>query len=84
MRRSKELLAILVVALAIIDTGTGIPDDVLQRVFEPFYTTKPVGKGTGLGLAIAQKMVLDHEGLLEVAAAPGGGTVFRVQLPGRS
>jgi signal transduction histidine kinase len=64
------------------DDGEGIPTENLDRIFLPFFTTR--GKGTGLGLAIAQKMVLDHEGLLEVAAAPGGGTVFRVQLPGRS
>jgi signal transduction histidine kinase len=64
------------------DDGEGIPAENLDRIFLPFFTTR--GKGTGLGLAIAQKMVLDHEGQLEVGPAPGGGTVFRVQLPGRS
>jgi signal transduction histidine kinase len=64
------------------DDGEGIPAENLDRIFLPFFTTR--GKGTGLGLAIAQKMVLDHEGHLEVSSAPGGGTVFRVQLPGRS
>ena len=64
------------------DDGEGIPAENLDSIFLPFFTTR--GKGTGLGLAIAQKTVLDHEGLLEVSAAPGGGTVFRVQLPGRS
>jgi len=64
------------------DDGEGIPAENLDRIFLPFFTTR--GKGTGLGLAIAQKMVLDHEGHLEVSSGPGGGTVFRVQLPGRS
>jgi PAS domain S-box-containing protein len=63
------------------DTGTGIPEDALSRIFEPFYTTKDVGKGTGLGLAIAYGIVQDHGGQITVANHRDGGAVFTVELP---
>src|SRR5262249_5072191 len=63
------------------DTGTGIPDDTLSRIFEPFYTTKEVGKGTGLGLAIAYGIVQEHGGQILAANHPDGGAVFTVELP---
>jgi PAS domain S-box-containing protein len=63
------------------DTGTGIPEDALTRIFEPFYTTKDVGKGTGLGLAIAYGIVQDHGGQITVANHRDGGAVFTVELP---
>ena len=69
------------VALAIIDTGTGIPADVLQRVFEPFYTTKPVGKGTGLGLSQVHGFANQSGGAVTVASEPDRGTVVTVYLP---
>jgi PAS domain S-box-containing protein len=69
------------VSLAIIDTGTGIPPDVLQRVFEPFYTTKPVGKGTGLGLSQVHGFANQSGGAVTVASQPGRGTVVTVYLP---
>ncbi len=69
------------VALAIIDTGTGIPEDVLQRVFEPFYTTKPVGKGTGLGLSQVHGFANQSGGAVTVASEPDRGTVVTVYLP---
>jgi PAS domain S-box-containing protein len=65
------------------DTGTGIPDDTLSRIFEPFYTTKEVGKGTGLGLAIAYGIVQEHGGQIIAANHPDGGAVFTVELPTR-
>ncbi len=64
------------------DSGSGIPVDALPRIFEPFYTTKEVGKGTGLGLAIAYGIVLEHGGQILAANHPGGGAVFTVELPG--
>jgi len=63
------------------DTGTGIPEETLSRIFEPFYTTKDVGKGTGLGLAIAYGIVQDHGGQIVAANHPEGGAVFTVELP---
>jgi two-component system, NtrC family, sensor kinase len=63
------------------DTGPGIQPDVLSRIFEPFYTTKDVGKGTGLGLAIAYGIVQEHGGQIIAANHPEGGAVFSVELP---
>jgi len=63
------------------DTGVGIPEDTLSRIFEPFYTTKEVGKGTGLGLAIAYGIVQEHGGQIVASNHPNGGAVFTVELP---
>jgi PAS domain S-box-containing protein len=63
------------------DTGCGIAPDVLSRIFEPFYTTKEVGKGTGLGLAIAYGIVQEHGGEILAANHPDGGAIFTVELP---
>jgi signal transduction histidine kinase len=63
------------------DSGDGIPADALARIFEPFYTTKEVGKGTGLGLAIAYGIVQDHGGHISAANHRDGGAIFTVELP---
>ncbi|HWB81092.1 MAG TPA: ATP-binding protein [Nannocystaceae bacterium] len=63
------------------DTGPGIPEHVLQQIFNPFFTTKPIGQGTGLGLAICHRIVTGLGGEIEVDTRPGAGTVFRVALP---
>jgi len=65
------------------DTGNGIPEGALPRIFEPFYTTKEVGKGTGLGLAIAYGIVVEHGGEIVAANHPEGGAMFTVELPAR-
>ncbi|HRD92678.1 MAG TPA: hemerythrin domain-containing protein [Accumulibacter sp.] len=68
--------------IEISDTGCGMGEDVQRRIFEPFYTTKPVGKGTGLGLSISWDIVVDkHRGTIGVASEPGRGTCFRIELP---
>lgn len=67
--------------ITIIDTGSGIPEEVMPRIFEPFYTTKEVGDGTGLGLAAVQGIVRSHEGAIEVESLPGVGTRVDVYLP---
>jgi C4-dicarboxylate-specific signal transduction histidine kinase len=66
-------------AVEIADTGPGIPDEDLQRIFIPFFTTK--AKGHGVGLALAHRVVTDHGGTLSAANAETGGAVFTVRLP---
>ena len=66
------------------DTGNGISEEALSRIFEPFYTTKEVGKGTGLGLAIAYGIIQEHGGQIHAANHPEGGAMFTVELPVRS
>jgi signal transduction histidine kinase len=63
------------------DTGSGISADILPRIFDPFYTTKPVGKGTGLGLSLSYGIVQKHHGNINVETELGKGTKFRVCLP---
>jgi CheY-like chemotaxis protein/anti-sigma regulatory factor (Ser/Thr protein kinase) len=63
------------------DTGPGIAVDHLSRVFNPFFTTKPVGEGTGLGLSISDGIVREHGGRIRVESAPGTGATFVVELP---
>ncbi len=65
--------------LEVEDTGPGIPPDVLPKLFEPFYTTKP--RGTGLGLGVARNIIEQHGGRLNAANALSGGAVFRLTLP---
>ncbi len=67
--------------LEVEDNGVGIPKDVLHRIFEPFYTTKEVGKGTGLGLAMVYGIIKKHNGFIEVTSALGEGTTFSAFLP---
>lgn len=67
--------------IALTDTGSGIPEDVRQRIFEPFYTTKPEGVGTGLGLSIVYGLSKQCGGHVSVYSEPGHGTTFRVYLP---
>jgi PAS domain S-box-containing protein len=69
------------VELAVRDTGTGIEPHVLERMFEPFFSTKEVGKGSGMGLATVHGIVHEHGGHLQVDTEPGAGTTFRVLLP---
>jgi len=67
------------VILTVADTGGGIPQEQLNRIFEPFYTTKK--KGSGLGLMIVQRIVREHNGRIELESHVGRGTVFRIWLP---
>jgi signal transduction histidine kinase len=63
------------------DTGCGIPQENIGRIFTPFFTTKKMGKGTGLGLAISYGIVKMHKGEIKVKSIPGEGTGFTISLP---
>lgn len=69
--------------ISIRDTGTGIAKDKLGKIFDPFYTTKPVGEGTGLGLSISYQIIKQHRGGIRVRSKEGVGTEFIIRLPGR-
>ncbi|HET7502907.1 MAG TPA: sensor histidine kinase [Kofleriaceae bacterium] len=70
------------VRIAIRDTGTGIAPEILDKIYEPFFTTKPVGQGTGQGLAIARSAIVDkHGGTIDVQSTVGAGTTFTISLP---
>jgi hypothetical protein len=70
------------VTIAIADNGLGMTEDVCSQVFNPFFTTKPVGQGTGLGLAICHSIVVEkHKGLLRLVSVPNQGTEFAIEIP---
>ena len=67
--------------VAVSDTGIGIAPENVAKIYDPFYTTKGVGRGTGLGLAVSYGIVQEHAGHISVESTPGGGTTFRITLP---
>lgn len=69
------------VRIEVADTGSGIPVDLLPRIFEPWVTTKTAGKGTGLGLSITRDVVTAHGGTIAAANRAGGGAIFTIELP---
>jgi len=71
------------IEVRISDNGSGIPDDVLDKIFQPFFTTKPSGEGTGLGLSLSYDIITKgHGGELTVVTTEGEGTTFTMSLPG--
>lgn len=69
------------ILIAFEDTGNGIPEQDLEKIFDPFYTTKEAGKGTGLGLSLSYNIVKRFKGDITVESAPGKGTTFTILLP---
>jgi signal transduction histidine kinase len=69
------------IQISIADNGTGIPDKVKEKIFQPFFTTKPTGEGTGLGLSLSYDIIVAHNGTLKVESKEGSGTEFMIQLP---
>ena len=69
------------IVVEVIDTGTGMTEDVRARIFELMFTTKRRGQGTGLGLVIVHQVMREHKGFIEVASMPGKGTQFRLIFP---
>jgi PAS domain S-box-containing protein len=69
------------IRIIVADNGPGIPDAVVERIFDPFFSTKGPGKGTGLGLSICYSIVEEHKGMIRVETKPGRGTRFIVELP---
>jgi C4-dicarboxylate-specific signal transduction histidine kinase len=70
-----------VMKIEISDSGTGVPEDKFADIWEPFFTTKELGKGTGLGLPIIKNIVKEHKGNIIVSNKPEGGACFMIYLP---
>lgn len=74
-RREEEL------EITVRDNGNGIPERIREKIFQPFFTTKPAGEGTGLGLSLSYDIIKAHQGTLDVESTEGEGTVFTIRLP---
>ncbi|MBE9184586.1 GAF domain-containing protein [Microcoleus sp. LEGE 07076] len=82
IRIRTELIDEKTVGICIADNGHGIPKELISHIFNPFFTTKPVGRGTGLGLSISYQIVVEkHQGILKCVSLPGRGTEFWIEIP---
>jgi signal transduction histidine kinase len=69
------------VEITVKDNGNGIPENIRQKIFQPFFTTKPTGQGTGLGLSLSYDIVKAHGGEIKVSSENGSGSQFIICLP---
>ncbi len=70
------------IEITISDNGNGIPNKIKDKIFQPFFTTKPTGEGTGLGLSLTYDIIVkQHDGVLKVETKKGEGTEFIIQIP---
>ena len=70
------------IEIRITDNGNGIPQNIVDKIFQPFFTTKPTGQGTGLGLSLAYDIITkEHNGTIKVESKEGEGTTFKITLP---
>ena len=77
--RTKKLVNQFIIQVS--DNGNGIPQQIIDKIFQPFFTTKPTGQGTGLGLSLSYDIVKAHGGELKVTTKLGDGSTFTVLLP---
>jgi signal transduction histidine kinase len=69
------------IQIKVADNGGGIPQNIVDKIFQPFFTTKPTGQGTGLGLSLAYDIVKAHGGEIRIETEPGEGSAFTILLP---
>jgi two-component system NtrC family sensor kinase len=69
------------IQITVRDNGNGIPQKILDKIFQPFFTTKPTGQGTGLGLSLSYDIIKAHRGEIKVESKEGEGSEFVIQLP---
>ena len=69
------------IEIKVTDNGNGIPEQIKEKIFQPFFTTKPTGSGTGLGLSLSYDIVKAHGGEIKVETNEGGGSKFTILLP---
>ena len=72
------------VEITVTDNGNGIPQNIVDKIFQPFFTTKPTGQGTGLGLSLSYDIIKAHGGEIKVETKEGEGSEFIIQLPKHS
>jgi len=71
------------VIITVTDNGKGIPENIVQKIFQPFFTTKPTGEGTGLGLSLSYDIIKAHQGDITVESTTGEGSAFKVSIPAK-
>jgi signal transduction histidine kinase len=71
------------IEISVADNGNGIPQNIVDKIFQPFFTTKPTGQGTGLGLSLAYDIIKTHGGEIKVETKEGEGSEFKIQLPAK-